>query len=98
MFTLPQNGERIRQAVDAAGGDAGSPGIADAVAEAAATVPPGGVVLLSPAAASFGVYTTTWPGPRRSRRWWPPSVAGEHPLDARPDPGHHFVGDGPDGP
>ena len=57
VFTLPTNGERIRLAVTEAGGDAvACTDLAEAVQAAAAWVPAGGVVLLSPAAASFGVY------------------------------------------
>jgi UDP-N-acetylmuramoylalanine--D-glutamate ligase len=57
VFTLPTNGDRIRDAVDAAGGDAvACADLAEAVQAAAEWTPPGGVVLLSPAAASFGVY------------------------------------------
>lgn len=57
VFTVPQNGERIRQAIDAAGGDAvACADLPDAVRRAAEWAPAGGVVLLSPAAASFGRY------------------------------------------
>jgi UDP-N-acetylmuramoylalanine--D-glutamate ligase len=57
VFTVPQNGERIRQAVEAAGGDAvACDDLPDAVRRAAEWTPSGGVVLLSPAAASFGRY------------------------------------------
>jgi UDP-N-acetylmuramoylalanine--D-glutamate ligase len=59
VFTLPTNGERVRQAVEAAGGDAvACTDLDEAVAAAAAWTAPGGVVLLSPAAASFGVYAS----------------------------------------
>ncbi|MGH9224991.1 MAG: UDP-N-acetylmuramoyl-L-alanine--D-glutamate ligase [Acidimicrobiales bacterium] len=57
VFTLPQNGDRIRAAVEAAGGEAvPCRDLADAVERAAAVVPANGVVLLSPAAASYGLY------------------------------------------
>jgi UDP-N-acetylmuramoylalanine--D-glutamate ligase len=57
VLTLPQSGDRIRQAVIARGGDAlGCASILEAVQAAAGWVPAGGVVLLSPAAASFGTF------------------------------------------
>lgn len=57
VFTIPQNGERIHAAVVARGGEATAcADLPAAVAEAAAWTPAGGVVLLSPAAASFGRY------------------------------------------
>jgi len=57
VLTLPQNGDRIREAMEAAGATAHScPDLADAVPMAAALVPSGGVVLLSPAAASYGLF------------------------------------------
>ncbi|MEQ1786232.1 MAG: Mur ligase family protein, partial [Acidimicrobiales bacterium] len=57
VFTLPQNGDRIRRAVEEAGGDAvACANLPEAVHLAAAWAPDGGVVLLSPAAASFGQY------------------------------------------
>jgi UDP-N-acetylmuramoylalanine--D-glutamate ligase len=58
-FTLPQNGDRILAALQAAGAE-GEPcaDLAEAVRRAAAWTPPGGVVLLSPAAASFGTFTS----------------------------------------
>ena len=57
VLTLPQNGDRIRQAMAAAGVDAvACADVAAAVREAAGRTAPGGVVLLSPAAASFGLY------------------------------------------
>ena len=57
VFTVPQNGDRIRRAIEEAGGQAEACGsLEEAVREAAAAVPAGGVVLLSPAAASFGLY------------------------------------------
>ena len=58
-FTLPQNGDRILACVQEAGG-AGErcEDLADAVRRAAAWTPAGGVVLLSPAAASFGSFTS----------------------------------------
>jgi UDP-N-acetylmuramoylalanine--D-glutamate ligase len=57
VLTLPQNGDRVAAAVTAAGGTSvACPDISTAVERAAAWVPPGGVVLLSPAAASYGLY------------------------------------------
>lgn len=57
VVTLPQNGGRILAAVEAAGGQAvASGGMVEAVTMAAKWAPAGGVVLLSPAAASFEVY------------------------------------------
>lgn len=57
VLTLPENGDRVRTAITESGGEAVScEGIEDAVARAAAWAPEGGVVLLSPAAASYGLY------------------------------------------
>jgi UDP-N-acetylmuramoylalanine--D-glutamate ligase len=59
VLTLPQNGDRIRGAVLDEGGEAeGCADLTSAVRRSAAWAPPGGVVLLSPAAASFGVYAS----------------------------------------
>lgn len=56
-FTIPQNGERIHAAVAAHGGEAvACADLPAAVRAAAAWSEPGAVVLLSPAAASFGRY------------------------------------------
>jgi len=58
VFTVPQNGERIREAVMAYGCDAvACADIPEAVLKASVWAPPGGVVLLSPAAASYGLFT-----------------------------------------
>lgn len=57
VLALPTNGGRVAEAVTAAGGTSVvSQGIGDAVQRAAKWAPPGGVVLLSPAAASFDLY------------------------------------------
>ena len=57
VLTLPQDGERVRQAVIDAGCEAvACNGIDQAVQKAARWAPAGGVVLLSPAAASYGLY------------------------------------------
>lgn len=57
VLTLPQNGARIADAVTAAGGTAvACTGIEDAVERAASWARPGTVVLLSPAAASYGLF------------------------------------------
>src|SRR5690606_17871890 len=57
VCTLPQNGGRIAAAMAAAGVEAvPCPDLAAAVAEARARTPEGGVVLLSPAAASYGTF------------------------------------------
>lgn len=57
VLTLPQNGPSILRAVEEHGGEAtGCRDISDAVGRAAAWSPAGGVVLLSPAAASYGMY------------------------------------------
>ena len=59
VFTLPQNGDRIRAAIAAVGGEATTcVDLREAVERAAAVVPTGGVVLLSPAAASYGRYAS----------------------------------------
>lgn len=56
-LTLPDNGPRITAAVTGHGGHAEScADLEEAVRRAAAWTPPGGVVLLSPAAASFGRF------------------------------------------
>ncbi len=64
VLTMPANGERIAQAIDHAlqrhPNDHvvinATTGLEDAVRQAAVITPPGGVVLLSPAAASFGAF------------------------------------------
>jgi UDP-N-acetylmuramoylalanine--D-glutamate ligase len=57
VLALPTNGARIKRAITAAGGDAVScSDIDDAVRHAAAWAPADGVVLLSPAAPSYGLY------------------------------------------
>jgi len=57
VCTLPQNGERIAAAMAAAGVEVvRCADLPEAVAEARARTPEGGVVLLSPAAASYGRY------------------------------------------
>lgn len=57
VLTLPQNGMRIRDAVTAAGGTAvACSDLADAVRRATVWARPGAVVLLSPAAASYGLF------------------------------------------
>jgi UDP-N-acetylmuramoyl-L-alanine---L-glutamate ligase len=57
VLTVPQNGWRIASAVRDLGGTAESCGtIVEAVDSATRWTPPGGVVLLSPAAASYGIY------------------------------------------
>jgi len=57
VLTLPDNGPRITNAVTAQGGHAEDcADLHEAVLRAAAWTPPGGVVLLSPAAASFGRF------------------------------------------
>lgn len=57
VLTLPQNGDRIRQAMESAGVTVdGCSGVEDAVQKASERIPTGGVVLLSPAAASYGIY------------------------------------------
>lgn len=58
VLTLPQDGERVRRAVTEKGCEAlACADIAEAVRKAAGWTPPGGVVLLSPAAASYGLYS-----------------------------------------
>ncbi|MHB1498412.1 MAG: UDP-N-acetylmuramoyl-L-alanine--D-glutamate ligase, partial [Acidimicrobiales bacterium] len=58
VLTLPQDGERVRQAVVEKGCEAiACAGIGEAVEKAAGWAPAGGVVLLSPAAASYGLYS-----------------------------------------
>jgi UDP-N-acetylmuramoylalanine--D-glutamate ligase len=57
VFTLPDNGDRIGSAVTGHGGEARPcRDLEEAVQRAAGWVTEGGVVLLSPAAASFGRY------------------------------------------
>lgn len=64
VVTLPPSGERLATAIRAAAAAAGSSGpalhpaadLGEAVQTARAVTPPGGVVLLSPAAASYGAF------------------------------------------
>lgn len=57
VLAVPQNGARIAEAVGAGGGPVQlCDSLDDAVTQAAAWTPPGGVVLLSPAAPSYGIY------------------------------------------
>lgn len=57
VFTVPDSGERILREVKSRGGDALScTDIGEAVYRASQWAPPGAVVLLSPAAASFGRF------------------------------------------
>jgi UDP-N-acetylmuramoylalanine--D-glutamate ligase len=57
VLTLPESGERARQALTERGCQAvACADIDEAVRRAAAWAPAGGVVLLSPAAPSYGVY------------------------------------------
>jgi UDP-N-acetylmuramoylalanine--D-glutamate ligase len=58
VLTLPDSGPRIRTAIEAAGHSAVSDcaGLAEAVQAGAAWARPGGIVLLSPAAPSFGQF------------------------------------------
>ena len=57
VLTLPESGERARQALTERGCQAvACADIDEAVRQAAAWAPAGGVVLLSPAAPSYGVY------------------------------------------
>ena len=58
VLTVPDNGERIRREVVACGGDAvACDDIAQAVVAASRWAGPGAVVLLSPAAASYGRFS-----------------------------------------
>jgi UDP-N-acetylmuramoylalanine--D-glutamate ligase len=57
VLTLPQNGDRIREVMEAASVDVEScSDVAEAVRKASERIASGGVVLLSPAAASYGIY------------------------------------------
>lgn len=57
VMTLPDNGDRIYRAVTSLGAEAvACQDLGEAVARAAAWAQPGAVVLLSPAAASYGLF------------------------------------------
>ena len=57
VVTLPQTGQRLAEAIWDAGGDAASAkNMKDAVQKAASLAKFGDIVLLSPAAPSYGIY------------------------------------------
>lgn len=59
VLTMPDNGERIRRTLADAGVEAvACRDLAHAVEEASVRTPAGGVVLLSPAAPSYGIYSS----------------------------------------